>query len=128
MAERGVGRVESQSLAPRGESKVGTHGHEHEEREDLEGQAGNHNINACLLGAAAVIRRGDAPPGALQDQREDIETDEGYGIDGGAEARNLSTENDDDAGQADIDGGAEEGGSDCQADQVASEHVSIQEP
>lgn len=106
-------------MATHGEDEIGTHEHEQEERHDLDGQARNHDIDARLLGAAIVERGGNGTSNGLQDQREEIEADEGDGIDGRAKARNVSAIDDDDAGQAQVDGGADEGGGDGEADEVA---------
>lgn len=107
------------------EGEIGTHGHEQEQRHHLERQAGNHDIHARLLRVVFVARRRNGTSGRLQNQREDVETDEGDGIDGRTESRNGSAVDDDDAGQAEIDGGAEEGWGDGEADEVARGGVSI---
>lgn len=118
-AKRGVRRVQVQFVARHGQGEIGTHAHEQEQGNHLEGQAGNHDINARLLRVVIVGRRGNGTSGRLQNEGEDIETDEGDGINGRAEARNVSAIRDDDAGEADVDGGAEESRGDGEADEVA---------
>ena len=62
---------------PRVEGEVGRAEHEHEHGEDLEGQAGDHDVVAGLDGL--VVVRGYGSHGAtnsLQDEREDIARDE----------------------------------------------------
>lgn len=120
-----MSRIQATFLARHGEGKIGTHAHEQEKRHHLERQAGNHDIDARLLGAIVVGRRSNATSDCLQNQREDIETDEGDGVDGRAEARNGTAIDDDDAGQTKVDGGAEECGCDGEADEIAKRQVSI---
>ena len=57
--------------------------------------------------------RGDGATGRLEQERYDIAGNEGQCVGLGAEAGEVSTVDVDDAGQAKIDRGGEEGGADC---------------
>lgn len=108
---------------PQPERELGTARGEEREREDLEAQAGNHDVDAHLvLGLGRGAGR-DAATGGLQDEREQVAAAEDKGVCARAEARQVLAVDDDDAREAEVDGGAEEGGRDGEADEVDEEVV-----
>ena len=71
-------------------------------------------------GARVVFSRGgDAASGALEEQCQEVAADEDEGVRAGSNPGVLGTVDGDDAGEADVDGGGEEGGGDSEADEVA---------
>lgn len=73
-------------------------GDKHQQRKHLEGQPGKHDVCARLC--ALVGARGgggDAAPGGLQDEREEVAGDEDVGVPFRGDAGDVGAEDDDDA-------------------------------
>ncbi|KAK7995646.1 hypothetical protein PG990_014419 [Apiospora arundinis] len=103
---------------------------EGDEREDLEGETGDHDVDAHVdLGLVAVARGRDATTSTLQDQGDEVEGDEDPGVGHGLEAGVAQgrVEDVDDAGQAQVHAGGDEGGRDGQGDEVDEEGVEAED-
>ena len=109
------------------EVKVRGERHEDDDRNDLPRQTSNHDIDTGLLARRAGVRGGSDPTtGTLENQREEVEDDERDGVCARLEARKALTIDDDDARQAEVDGGREEGRADGQADEVEQEVTQLE--
>lgn len=93
------------------------------QREDLERQAGNHDIDAHLILGLSGRAARDPAARSLQDETEQITAAEDERVGAGPEAAEVFSVDDDDARQGEVDGGAEEGRRDGQADEVDEEVV-----
>src|SRR3569833_630783 len=108
------------------DGEVERDGHEDDEGEDLEGEAGDHDVVARVA-RAAVVRghRGHAAARGLQHERDDIAGDEDAGVVFGREPAVLGPEGVDDAAEAEVDAGGHEGGRDGQAADLDEEAVLV---
>lgn len=112
-------RVQPPLLPPHLHRELGAQRHERRQRRDLAGEAGDHDVDADVLGVLVVRRRGEAAAGGLQDERDEVAADEEEGVGARADARDVLAVDDDDAAEAEVDGGAEEGRADGEADEVS---------
>ena len=73
----------------------------------------------CLIGVCSGC---DGSPSCLQEERDEVTSDEGNGICPWPETRVLFTVHNDDAGKAKIDGCCKEGRTDGEDDKIHQEH------
>lgn len=107
-------------MAVRGHGEIRAHQQEQEQRYDLEGQAGDHDVDTRLLAGVGARGRGQGAADGLEDEREEIETHKGNSVDGGAETWDAAAVDDHDAGEAEVDGSTEQGGADGEADEISA--------
>ena len=110
-------RVQPRRAAERAPGELGAEGGEEREREDLEGESCDHDVDAHLVLAGRVGARGDGAADGLQHQRDEVAGYEGEGVGAGTEAGEVFAVDDYDAGQAEVDGGGEEGWGDGESDE-----------
>jgi hypothetical protein len=110
--------------APGLERKVAREQDEDEQREDLEAEAGEHDVVAGR-GAAILVRRDrcHATARRLQDEREKVADDEDARVHARGQARVVGAEGDDDAREAEVDSRRVEGRGDGQAHDLQEERV-----
>ena len=93
--------------------------HEDEQRDDLKRKTSDHDGPSCLA-PGVIIGCGCKPTaGALKDKRDKVACHEGDCVGARAEAGDVLTVDDDYAGEAEVEGAGEEGGANCQGDEVA---------
>lgn len=113
---RGVNLV---GVSAEAEGKVDAEQHEKCEGDDLEDETSNHDIDSDLSCVVVVGGGSKAATAALEDEREEVAADEDEGIGPGLDSRGAFSIHDDDAGEAEIDGGSQESGAECQADEIS---------
>lgn len=106
------------SLLAHGPGVVGAQGHEDGQADDLEAEAGDHDVNACLLQGPRVGGVGQGAADGLQDEGEEVAADENDGVGAGFEAGDGFAVDKDDAREGEVDGGGEEAGSYGEDDDV----------
>lgn len=113
-------RVQHVAVLAHAQPVLDAQSHEDGQRRHLRGQTGDHNVDAGLVEVrlVAIRGRGNGAARGLQDQREQIAAHEDYGVGLRLDARDGGRVGDDQAAQADVDGGAEEGRADGEADQL----------
>ena len=104
---------------------VGYKDREHDERGDLPGDTGHHEIVADLLRGFRVCCRGDAAACALQDEGEQITEDEDPGVELGADAGVGAADGEDEVFEREVDARGDEGGRDDQAADLDVEAVLV---
>ena len=85
----------------------------------MEGETSDHDVDAGFLGGRVFACGGNPSSGPLQHEREEVAEDEGEGVGSRLEPREALAIDDDDACETKVDGGAEEGGADGEADEVS---------
>lgn len=121
-----VGGVRLLRVLVDGPGELGADEDEGEHGDDLGGETGDHEVDADLRHAVGVGGRGDGAAGGLEDQGEEIAADEEAGDELRGEPREAGPVDGDDAREAEVDGGGEEGGADGQADEVDDEGVVVE--
>ena len=86
--------------APR---KLGTQNGEDAETSYLPGDTSDHDVDSHLCARFGIGGRGDGAANGLQQQRDEVECDEGDSVGTRCETRNVFTICDDDAGEAEVD-------------------------
>lgn len=118
-ADRDGGGVNLVGVSAQAEGKVDAEKHEECEGDDLEDETSNHDIDSDLLCVVVVSGSSEAATGALEDEREEVAADEDEGIGPGLDSRGAFSIHDDNTGEAEIDGGSQEGGTNRQADEIS---------
>ena len=93
------------------------------EREDLERQAGNHDVDAHLILGLSCRTRRDPATSSLQDEREQITATKNESVGTGPESTEVFPIYDDDSREGEVDSSAEERRGDGQADEVYEEVI-----
>lgn len=104
-ANRDSGRVDFVWVSAQSEGEVDTEQHEDREGDDLEDETGDHDVDSRLCGARVVGGGSEAAAAALEDEREEIAADEDDGVCPGLDSRGAFSIHNDDAGEAEVDGG-----------------------
>ncbi len=105
-------------LAPNAPREIGAQSHEDTQADDLEAQAGDHDVDPGLLEGFGVGGVGERAADGLHDEGEDVAADEDDGVGAGFEAGEGFAVDDDDAGEGEVDGGGDEAGGDGEDDEV----------
>ncbi|KAL9008725.1 MAG: hypothetical protein Q9173_006176, partial [Seirophora scorigena] len=93
-------------------------GHEDGQADDLEAEARDHDVDACLLRGLCVGSVGQGATDGLQDEGEDVAADENDGVGAGFEAGDGFAVDEDDAREGEVDGCGYEAGSYGEDDDV----------
>lgn len=93
--------------------------HEDEQRDNLERDTGKHDGPSCIDSGVIAGCGCEPTAGALEDERDEVACDESDCVGARAETGYLLAVYDDDAGEAEVEGGSEESGGDCEGDEVA---------
>lgn len=101
-------------------------GDEDGQGDDLEGQTGNHDVDALLRFGVGVGSVGQCSADGLQHEGKDVAADEDVGVGVGREAGLIGAVDGDDARQADVDAGGQEAGGDGQGDDVEQERIRLE--
>lgn len=101
------------------EREIGPKHHEQRHGEDLPHQAGDHDIFATDGSGMGSGCGCHASACALQDECEEIASDENVGVGARSQSGVLGAVDRDETGEAEIDGGGEECRGDGEADEVA---------
>ena len=102
--------------------------HKQRNGQDLPHQAGDHEVFAIDGSCMGYGCGCDAPACALQDECEEIATDEDVGVGAWSQSRILATIDRDETGEAQIDRGCNECRCDGEADEVAVMRFQLQTP
>lgn len=108
--------------------KIPAQNNEHNKRNDLQYQTSHHDMNPHLLHGVRGCTRGFCPAQRLEYQGHNIADDEGDGICAWLESCQILAENDNDAGQAEVDGCREEGRANGEGDEIPGCQVRGEEP
>lgn len=98
---------------------------EDDEGDDLEDQADQHEVLADVSGALGVGGGGDAAAGGLEKEADEIAGGEDDGVGARLEVGEVGAVDDDNAGEAQVDGGAEQSGGNGQGDEVYEEVIAV---
>lgn len=71
----------------------------------MEDETGDHDVDSRLLGVWVVGGGSEAAAGTLEDERDEIAADKDEGVCPGLDSRGAFAIHDDDAGEAEVDGG-----------------------
>lgn len=113
------GGIDFVRVSAQSEGEVDAEGHEGREGDDLEDETGNHDVDARLLCVRVIGGGGEAAACALEDKREEVAADEEESIGPGLDSRGAFSIHDDDAGEAEVDGGCQESRAKSQTDKVS---------
>ncbi len=105
----GVRWIPMRPVLARAPSELGAQHHEGEERNHLDAEAGQQDVDAALLPRlVAVGAFGDGAAGALEKERHDVEADEEETVGARPQAREGLAVRNDDSAEAEVEGRANE--------------------
>ena len=99
-------------MSPHRKEEIGTQCRENGYAGDLEGQTGDHDVDARLLHILVIGGVGKSAAEGLQHEREDVAADEDDGVGAGFQTGEMLTVGEDDAREGEVDGCGEETGGD----------------
>lgn len=85
----------------------------------MEDETGNHDVDAFLPCDGFIGGGGESAAGALEDKRQEVAADEDESVGPGLDSRGAFSIHDDDAGEAEVDGGRQESRAKGKTDKVS---------
>lgn len=120
-----VVRVPGVLVGPHAVRKVAGGDGEEDQGEDLEAQTGQHDVLADSEHVLVPRRRGDAASNGLEKQTDEVAGAEDDGVGTGLEPGQVGAVDNDDAGEAEVDGGAQESRGNSQTDKIGKEVIVV---